>query len=241
MNDNPNSVNLFWTSGWDSTFRLLQLLFIEKKKVQPYYIIDITRKSSTVEMDRMKQIRDMILQDHPSVDKYFLPAFKIKSEHIPIDRKIATVWRNIRNERHIGAQYKLLASFCKQMELDSIELSIQKHTADHRADHSLATILTGDHVSRDYRILFDYFTFPLIDLSKQEMKTIANRNDWMPYLKQTWFCHRPVHNPFAGPVACGACNPCTIAMEEGFGWRIPWISKLIGPVLKKISHKISFY
>jgi hypothetical protein len=25
-------INLFWTGGWDSTFRLLQIIFIEKKR-----------------------------------------------------------------------------------------------------------------------------------------------------------------------------------------------------------------
>ena len=36
------AVKLLWTGGWDSTFRLLQLLLLYEKKVQPYYIIDPT-------------------------------------------------------------------------------------------------------------------------------------------------------------------------------------------------------
>ena len=42
-------INLFWTGGWDSTYRLLYLLIVEKKYVQPYYIIDLTRKSEFIE------------------------------------------------------------------------------------------------------------------------------------------------------------------------------------------------
>ena len=30
---NKNQTHLFWTGGWDSTFRLMQLLMVEEKKV----------------------------------------------------------------------------------------------------------------------------------------------------------------------------------------------------------------
>lgn len=34
--------NVLWTSGWDSTFRIIQLIK-EGREVQPYYIIDVNR------------------------------------------------------------------------------------------------------------------------------------------------------------------------------------------------------
>ncbi len=37
--------HLFWTGGWDSTFRLLQLLLDEHKAVQTYYLLDSFRAS----------------------------------------------------------------------------------------------------------------------------------------------------------------------------------------------------
>jgi len=40
MQDQTEPINLFWTGGWDSTFRLIQLVFVNKKTVHPYYIID---------------------------------------------------------------------------------------------------------------------------------------------------------------------------------------------------------
>ena len=34
-------IKLLWTGGFDSTFRILYILVVEKKHVQPYYIIDL--------------------------------------------------------------------------------------------------------------------------------------------------------------------------------------------------------
>lgn len=46
---------LFWTGGWDSTFRLLQLAEMGVE-VNPVYIRDSKRKSSPVEIERMNEI-----------------------------------------------------------------------------------------------------------------------------------------------------------------------------------------
>lgn len=35
--------HLLWTGGWDSTFRVLQLLLCSRDAVQPHYIIDPER------------------------------------------------------------------------------------------------------------------------------------------------------------------------------------------------------
>jgi len=41
-------VNLLWTGGWDSTFRLLQLILDTRATIQPVYVIDTARRSSLI-------------------------------------------------------------------------------------------------------------------------------------------------------------------------------------------------
>ena len=50
-------INLLWTSGWDSTFRLLQLVVEQKVSVQPIYIIDTGRASTLTEIKSMDIIK----------------------------------------------------------------------------------------------------------------------------------------------------------------------------------------
>ena len=44
--DRTTPVQILWTGGWDSTFRLLQLLLELKLEVIPHYVIDDTRESA---------------------------------------------------------------------------------------------------------------------------------------------------------------------------------------------------
>ena len=50
MRANNQPINLFWTGGMDSTFRLIQLTVVYNKVVQPYYIIDPNRNSILFEI-----------------------------------------------------------------------------------------------------------------------------------------------------------------------------------------------
>ena len=58
-------VNIFWTGGWDSTFRVLQLLIAKKKTVQPFYINDPNRKSAEKELNAMKTV-DRVVEIFPA-------------------------------------------------------------------------------------------------------------------------------------------------------------------------------
>ena len=63
-------IYLFWTGGYDSTFRLCQLLIKYKKKVQPIYISDpnldnyenkkTKRKNHKNEINAMIKIRNKL-------------------------------------------------------------------------------------------------------------------------------------------------------------------------------------
>jgi len=53
-------INIFWTGGWDSTFRMLQLA--EKQVIiQPYYLKD-NRKSEELELNTIKILTEEILK-----------------------------------------------------------------------------------------------------------------------------------------------------------------------------------
>src|SRR6478672_10747010 len=66
-------VNLFWTGGWDSTFRLLQLLLEHRLPVAPVYLIDDTRASTQFEFDTMDAIRDALFDAYPRAHALLRP------------------------------------------------------------------------------------------------------------------------------------------------------------------------
>jgi len=232
------SVLLLWTGGWDSTFRLLQLLLIEEKSVQPIYLADDQRRSTGIEIETMQSIRNAIIDKYPKAEERLRSVNFISAGEIKPDRQIDRAWRKIRNKRHIGAQYKLLAAFCKQEGLENVELSVQKRISEHRVELSLAYNLDKDRKTESEELLFNCFSFPLLNLSKMDMVAMAERSGWMDILNRTWFCHRPVNIPLFGPVPCGGCNPCIVAIEEGFGGRVPLLNRVFGRIVKRAYHRI---
>jgi len=159
-------VNILWTGGWDSTFRCLQLILAEKKEVQPYYVIDSRRKSSEIEMGAMKKIKEHLVQKYPVSQSLLHTVIYIKLEEIDPDEEIFDAWKEIRNKRHIGSQYKWLASFCKQNQISDIELCLDKSTSKHNFENTLTYKLSENPVSRSYRVIFQYFSLPLVKTSK---------------------------------------------------------------------------
>ena len=49
------SIDIFWTGGMDSTYRVLELILIEEKKVCPHYIIDLSRASTLYEIKAIEK------------------------------------------------------------------------------------------------------------------------------------------------------------------------------------------
>ncbi|WP_136668382.1 7-cyano-7-deazaguanine synthase [Flavobacterium sp. H122] len=213
---------ILWTGGWDSTFRLLQLVLTEKREVQPVYVKDIDRKSYRKELETIDLILDKIEKHHPEAIKNIKPLIVIDKNQIVIDPDLKECYDKICDVKKIGSQYLWLASFCKQNEIDSIELSIEK---DNRTDSFFNFIspffkenlpnpnsLLKEEVIR----IFNYFNFNLFEVTKVDILNISKENGWMEIMDSTWFCHKPKNNK-----PCGKCKPCLTAFTEGLKFRIP--------------------
>ena len=84
-NYSNKKIYIFWTGGYDSTFRLCQALIDEKKIVQPIYVSDIIdnlpqsstrRKNQKFEMNSMKKIINTLHQKFPYTRRTLLPLNK---------------------------------------------------------------------------------------------------------------------------------------------------------------------
>lgn len=222
-------VNLLWTSGSDSTFRLLELLLIQKRPVQPYYIMDRTRKSLDFEIKAMENIKELVFRKYPDTKKLLRPTIFKELQEIKPDERISYQYKRLADIDHLGKQYEWLPKFAEQQGLSDLELSI---TSGEHSDSYFRRFLkpflikVEDQGFYNYRLkenpvnpdltLFKYFRFPIIEWSKLEMQQIADKNNFLDIMQHTWFCHAPIQQK-----ACGICNPCKIAIKEGMWKRIP--------------------
>ena len=225
-------VNLLWTGGWDSTFRLLHALISERKPVQPFYIIDSDRQSTGVELWTMKNIKSRLFATRPETRGLLLPTRFKELFDVSPHPALTAAFESIRARIFIGSQYEWLSRFCEESGIADMELCIHKDDKAHEVLEAFST-KCGDEEGSRYSVnpafqgseeyaLFKYFRFPIFNLSKVEMQAMAAKAGFDDLMELTWFCQSP--RPGFRP--CGVCNPCVYTMEEGLGRRIPFASRV---------------
>lgn len=219
-------IDLLWTSGWDSTFRLLAALYLEDVTIRPHYIADRARRSTDIELRTMDQIRVALAAARPGSERRVLPLKLVELSAIPPDPATATQFESLAARGPIGSQYEWIARYAIAEGLHELELSIHH---DDRAKLYLEGKVerVGAEPFPSYRLaaahrgtdlaLFERFRFPIFDLSKLDMREIARQHGFLDILELAWFCHKPL----ASGAPCGVCNPCKDAVKEGVGYRLP--------------------
>ncbi len=206
INQEKTIVDLAWTAGWDSTFRLLQLLLIKKKCVRPHYIVR-SESSTGQEIDAMNRIRRKLFADWPETRKALMPTRFVDVRSILIKPEINAEYERVKEQKKVVEQYLLLACYRFQERLDKIEIGI--HSGDSRWR------LAGEK-------LFEGFSLPLHDLDKKGMRRLAIEHGFADIMDLTVFCRRPKRGK-----PCGFCGPCHDAVALGMGYRLPLTRRLV--------------
>lgn len=235
------SVNLLWTSGWDSTFQLLRLLLKYRVRVQPWYLEDPTRASAATELRTMQRIGDALLRAYPWTEELLQPLRTRQVAGLGSDPEISEAFREVRTRTYIGSQYEWLALFCKRDGIGDMELSVHVDDKVHAVLTPFVEAFAHPCRYRSYRVdrrhadtaeftLFRYFGLPLFEIDKLAMAAEAEREGWRAFMDMTWFCHRPLLGQ-----PCGMCAPCVYTIEEGLAERIPRGRRALSFVYRKMA------
>lgn len=221
-----NSIKLLWSGGWDSTFRLLQLLLIEKKFVKPYYLIDPNRKSLNYEIRTMREIKNRLFQKFPETQKLLLPTYMCEVNDIKENPDITKHYQIVKKKYSFGEQYDWLARFAVEHELNEIEISWEgrEMTTKRKAVLPLVHPSSDIYTDLDPSIneIFKYYRYPIFYTLRTEMISIAEQNDFFDLLDLSWSCHSP--SRWGRP--CGRCTPCVTVMETGLSYRFSFVTKI---------------
>jgi 7-cyano-7-deazaguanine synthase len=245
-------INIFWTGGWDSTFRIIQLA--EKKVIiQPYYLKD-NRKSEKLELGTIKLLTEEILK-LKTTKCQINELISMKVSDVENDNDITNAYNKLKAEfksiskgQILGSQYEWLARFSKN--IDNLELGIEKGSKVIDAINIFGELqekncqirgayysINKANSSKDLINVFGNYHYPLLNFSKLKMKQIAEEKGAIDIMNKTWFCHRPKNNK-----PCGSCNPCMQTIDFGlryrfdkkslFNYRIKKIKKSLKEIFK---------
>ena len=228
--------NVLWTGGLDSTFRIAELSLLDCE-IQPYYIIDKGRKSTSNEMKAMSKIRQSLL-NKPSTKAKINNVKFVEGDSIPVNEIITNSYIRLKNKYKLGSQYELFARYASDaniiLEIGS-ELSQRGRIDDVLESESMLLINPNDDTeyiinqsesTEDARNLFVHIAFPVFmsNLTKEMEVDWLKEHNFFDIALMTWFCHDPV----CGKYPCGHCNPCKDALNEGMEWRVPYIGRILG-------------
>lgn len=237
--ESTTDIHLLWTGGWDSTFRLLQIVLEEEKIVQPYYVIDPVRRSSGIEIYTQDSIKKALFASFPETRNLILPTKYINQQHIEPDEEITSAWKSLNEYFHTGTQYEWLPRLCKQLDIPRMEISLFRyHNIESESDFRKNYIKYFElkHSKRDLNkketknepilnlltVLFKKIDSPITHITKPEMLVYAKKRGWMDIMNLTRFCHRP--DTTIKP--CGMCKPCQLALQDGMSHRIPFSGRI---------------
>jgi len=226
-------VKLLWTGGWDSTFRLLEVIILQERKLQPYYIIDSNRVSAGFELRAMQRVKKQLFKEYPKAKNILLPTRYYELSSIPHNESINERFNRILKEVPLGDQYKWLAYFASSQNLEKLELSshpsigyantyLQKYIHQFEINGGFNFEIDMKHEGTDVYEVFKFYRFPVFTRPKTEMHKIAMEIGFDHLLKHTWFCH----HPRAKGIPCGVCIPCVVTMQDGLKNRFPYSSRV---------------
>ena len=247
MHENKHTINLLWTGGMDSTFRLIQLTAVYNKVVQPYYIIDPNRNSILFEIRAMESILNALFLKYPETKALIRPTIFKETHRISPNQEITSSYLRIKKIVDIGSQYDWLSRFCAEEGIHDMEICLEKST--HDDENRIFNMLMKDmdkiettyegyfqikasEKGKDTYTTFGNFRFPMFDLTKQYKYEYSRNKGFYEILDKTWFCLMPTKkmNP------CGKCHPCRVVYKEKMYWRLPLTAKIryhIWPTLRK--------
>jgi hypothetical protein len=222
---NDSVVDCFWTGGWDSTFRLIELIH-KRIEIRPHYIIDPGRKSTEAELRTMTNLRREIITRYPYASRLLQPINVVHLNEIPPNPNITSAFDRLLKGHYMGSQYEWLARFCAQYADRVFESAIDAYTTAYfillpfvipAGDLGDGYVISDKYANTDEYTLFKYYRFPILNMTKLEMRQIARDKEYEDLLNQTWFCLNPRKNS----TPCGVCSPCVYVIRDGLGYRIP--------------------
>ena len=214
-------ISIFWTGGWDSSYRVVELSR-QKVTVQPIYILDDTRASNERELEAIKTITEM-LQGREETQAEILPVKIIRVQDIPENPEITGFVKTLMAEYGWGIQHEWTARVALMYPM--IEMCIEKVTKGYMptrkliADHgSLKMSAHGwviDTENSDETLIaaLGNITLPIFETTELDMLENIKAWGYEDVMSHIWFCHRPINGE-----PCGLCSPCHTKYDSNMGF-----------------------
>jgi hypothetical protein len=217
---NPRCVNLFWTGGYDSTFRLLQIIIIEKKCVNPIYLNFNSLDGSGF---RRQNVRFELETMYMIINELYRLGYGGQIMPLTIITEVklsSTVIRSCSMLFNKGYLRRPVSQYAHMVQL-SLDLNKIVEECAEKSEHSTSYKMLNGKLNDDKMLCLDKavgtplyvirnIRFPIIDLTKKDMLKIAKKHNFAYILKWTKSCWWP----YSDGTPCRKCLMCRTRKEE---------------------------
>jgi hypothetical protein len=223
----PPMHRVLWTAGWDSTFRVADLVLTHRRTVQPWYVVDPERRSTRIELARIRELTDLMGGLDAQAPGRIMPLEVRRLADLPPQPHVAAAAERIGAIRPMGAQHSWLPLLAIAEGLDDLELGWEADFLHRFLPLDAFSRNAGDapddwfHLDEgsadpDRHILMGRFRYPLITVTKVQMQELARERGFAAVMERTWSCRWPT----VLRRSCGQCVPCTEARIASMGHRV---------------------
>lgn len=223
MLDEP--IQILWTGGWDSTYRVLDLVLQQQRTVQPWYLVHEPRGGLGHEVTAMRNIRRAVAARSAEAAARIRPTRYVGVDELAPDPQAARWLEDLRRTGWTGEQYEWLYRFAIQ-RLPGVRIEMGLIAGGPLGDRTMAesdlveglagpTWRPREQLRNPAMTLFAPFDAPLLGYTKTDIAERAVAAGFFDILAMTWFCLTPRDGQ-----PCGTCNPCRLVEQLGLGWRL---------------------
>ena len=217
-------ISIFWTGGWDSTYRVVELSR-QKVSIQPVYIMDENRRSNSRELASIETVTKM-LQSRSETLAEFLPVKIVKVSEIPENEKVSKSVRTLMEKYGWGMQHEWTARV--SLVYPGIEMCIEKvpkgYMPTRKMIGDLGKLTMSAHgwvldKENSDEILVDALgniTLPIFETTEVDMLENIKKWGYEDVMANIWFCHNPIQGK-----PCGLCSPCHTKYDSNMLFLLP--------------------
>lgn len=223
-------VNILWTGGWDSTFRLCQLSRMDGVEVQPVYFYKegVSDRTNWKKEIQAQNTLLPLLRQKEATKACILNPIRLTEKDLPQSKNFDQAFEKWKSSPLMPGQLHFLGKL--PMLFPKLEYCIEGPTLKRRQQGfklGKTQVFLEEHGFRfhfrpdgyadmdtsqadpELKLLWGGFTFPILGITEMAMVPIIRSWGYEALFKHTWTCD---HN---GDEPCGICHNCETKWASG--------------------------
>lgn len=223
-------VNILWTGGWDSTFRLCQLSRMDGVEVQPVYFYKegVSDRTNWKKEIQAQNTLLPLLRQKEATKACILNPIRLTEKDLPQSKNFDQAFEKWKSSPLMPGQLHFLGKlpllfpkleYCIEgptlkrrqqgFKLGKTQVFLEEHGFRFHFRPDGYADMDTSQADPELKLLWGGFTFPILGITEMAMVPIIRSWCYEDLFKHTWTCD------YGGEEPCGVCHNCETKWASG--------------------------